>query len=205
MRASRAACGHSSRCGASVSIAAMLRWAGRSGSLRPRCSSASKLPDRWWDSSRAGRSFIPEQTCRSPAGPGPWRSRKSPSTSAATFRQAPTMPPPKPRSPASRRRSRSSMSQNHPRIRSASSAATSISGMSCSPVKRRRRPAAHRTVSFAVCCVAGTSSRAPAIRRPIPASGSTSYATLRMCLRLLASGCAAGKSSSPARWCRRLQ
>jgi 2-keto-4-pentenoate hydratase len=42
------------------------------------------------------------------------------STSAATFRQAPTMPPPKPRSPASRRRSKSSMSQNRPRIRSAS-------------------------------------------------------------------------------------
>ena len=59
----------------------MLRWAGRSGSPRPRCSNASKLPDRWWDSSRAGRSFIPEQTYRSPAGPGPWRSRKSPSTS----------------------------------------------------------------------------------------------------------------------------
>src|SRR5215831_11107288 len=67
----------------------------------------------------------------------------------------------------------------------------------------RRAPAAHRMASPAASFGAEASSRAPAIRRPIPGNGSASCATSPTCSRPSASGCAAEKSSSPDRWCRR--
>src|SRR5215469_16427494 len=147
--------------------------------------------------------FNRKETYRSPAGSSPWPSPKSPSTSAATSPPAPTMRPPRPRSPASRRRSRSSISPRRPRIPSAFSAATSISAMWCSMAPGRRAPAARRLASRAASSGAEANSRAPAIRRPIPGNGSASCATSPMCSRPSASGCAAERSSSPGRWCRR--
>src|SRR5438309_1043090 len=67
----------------------------------------------------------------------------------------------------------------------------------------RRAPAARRMASRAASFGAQANSREPAIRRPIPGSGSASCATSPMCSRPSASGCAAEKSSSPGRWCRR--
>src|SRR5215469_7926919 len=58
--------------------------------------------------------------------------------------------------------------------------------------------------SLAASSGAEANSRAPAIRRPIPGSGSASCATSPMCSRPSASGCAAERSSSPGRWCRQI-
>ena len=182
---------------------APLGW--KVGFAAPTCSSASASPARWWASSPAMRSSDPARPSRSPAGPSPWPSRKSPFTSGATLRAGPIMPPPKPRSPASRRRSSSPTSPRLPRIPRQSSAPTFISATSCSPARLRRAPAPRRTASCAASTGAAASSPAPTIRRPTPANGSTSCATSRTCSRLAASGCAAAKSSSPARWCRRLR
>src|SRR5262245_30874430 len=71
----------------------------------------------------------------------------------------------------------------------------------CWMAPERRAPAARPTASLAASFGVEASSRAPAIRKPIPGTGSASCATLPTCSRPSASNCAAEKSSSPGRWC----